>query len=356
MPRLMSNLAALALLAGALLSLACSSAIAGTAASAGGPDLGLLLNYLAPDDDRPGDDHGLGATVLYGYPLGSRWSIEARLGSLVYDRGASDATQQDLGADAVYRFPSWRSWQPFVLAGLSIIHNDVDGAARDNIDTGFHFGAGALSAPLDGTAVRLRAELRYVHDTWLDGQDDFRLGLGVQVPLGGRVRPGFAASPSTIVATRDVDGDGVPPARDRCSDSLPYVRHDNTGCMQPDQLLRLYDVTFANGGSVLTVEARERLAAIARALRAQPALHARIDGHADSHGNAALNRQLSQERAAAVVTYLVLQGVAGHRLSLRAHGETEPVASNATAAGRKKNRRIEIVLLEPRRTAMELNQ
>lgn len=71
----------------------------------------------------------------------------------------------------------------------------------------------------------------------------------------------------------------------------------------------------------------------------------KIIGHTDSSGDANKNTVLSQERAAAVQSYLVAKSIAAERLSTEGKGSSQPVADNATADGRKKNRRIEFEVL-----------
>jgi outer membrane protein OmpA-like peptidoglycan-associated protein len=70
-----------------------------------------------------------------------------------------------------------------------------------------------------------------------------------------------------------------------------------------------------------------------------------IAGHADSTGGEAYNDNLSERRAYSVRNALIAEGVDSERLIVSAFGERQPVASNATALGRKKNRRVEITLL-----------
>ena len=69
-----------------------------------------------------------------------------------------------------------------------------------------------------------------------------------------------------------------------------------------------------------------------------------VAGFADSRGDAKYNMQLGQERANAVKTYLVGKGMAASRVSTESFGEEQPVASNATPAGRQENRRVEIAV------------
>jgi outer membrane protein OmpA-like peptidoglycan-associated protein len=69
-----------------------------------------------------------------------------------------------------------------------------------------------------------------------------------------------------------------------------------------------------------------------------------IAGHTDSQGATSYNQKLSEQRAAAVVTYLVGKGIAADRLSSVGFGEDQPIATNKTRAGRAQNRRVEINL------------
>ncbi len=69
-----------------------------------------------------------------------------------------------------------------------------------------------------------------------------------------------------------------------------------------------------------------------------------IGGHTDSDGSASYNQKLSAKRAQSVKKYLVSRGVEANRLSTKGYGETKPIASNKTEAGKKQNRRIEITL------------
>ena len=69
-----------------------------------------------------------------------------------------------------------------------------------------------------------------------------------------------------------------------------------------------------------------------------------IDGHTDDVGSEASNIKLSENRANAVKNYLVKKGVDASRITVTGHGESTPIADNKTAAGRQKNRRVELTL------------
>jgi OmpA-OmpF porin, OOP family len=70
----------------------------------------------------------------------------------------------------------------------------------------------------------------------------------------------------------------------------------------------------------------------------------RIEGHTDSIGAPAYNRRLSEQRAESVASWLIAHGVAAGRLVIAGRGASQPVADNATAAGRQHNRRVEIIM------------
>jgi len=73
-----------------------------------------------------------------------------------------------------------------------------------------------------------------------------------------------------------------------------------------------------------------------------PTLKLKIEGHTDNAGNDDANMKLSEDRAEAVKTYLVSKGISADRITAEGFGETMPIADNGTAAGRTKNRRVEI--------------
>ncbi len=71
-----------------------------------------------------------------------------------------------------------------------------------------------------------------------------------------------------------------------------------------------------------------------------------IEGHTDGDGPAAKNKTLSEQRAAAVMQYLVDHGIAAGRLASKGHGESKPIGDNNTPEGKEKNRRVEFVITE----------
>lgn|SRR5262245_9006622 len=118
---------------------------------------------------------------------------------------------------------------------------------------------------------------------------------------------------------------------------------------EPRLVLTLGDVRFASDEAKLAPGARRQLDPLVRRLKAQRQRHIRVAGYADSSGAEATNLELSQRRADAVRDFLVANGINPDRITARGYGEANPVGSNATAAGRKDNRRVEVLALRVRR-------
>lgn len=103
-------------------------------------------------------------------------------------------------------------------------------------------------------------------------------------------------------------------------------------------------ILFESGSDIVKPESGPTLKNISQMLEAHPSLRLSIDGHTDNLGDAQANMRLSERRAAAVRAALSTQyGVDASRLSIRGHGASVPVQSNATPEGRHANRRVELV-------------
>lgn len=110
--------------------------------------------------------------------------------------------------------------------------------------------------------------------------------------------------------------------------------------------LIMRDLQFASGSAVLTSGAQGRLAPLASFLSKQPDARIQIAGHTDSQGAESYNLGLSDRRAASVAAYLVTTGVNPGRITSVGFGESVPLSSNDTAAGRAINRRVEVTILD----------
>jgi outer membrane protein OmpA-like peptidoglycan-associated protein len=109
-------------------------------------------------------------------------------------------------------------------------------------------------------------------------------------------------------------------------------------------IVNMSDVLFDTGSADLKPGAREKLAKISGIVLAHPGLTLQIEGHTDSVGTDEFNQELSGRRADGVRDYLAQEGVPASAMSAKGFGKTQPVASNDTAEGRQRNRRVELVV------------
>jgi outer membrane protein OmpA-like peptidoglycan-associated protein len=148
----------------------------------------------------------------------------------------------------------------------------------------------------------------------------------------------------------DSDGDGIPDRLDKCP-LVPGVPPD--GCPRKYALLQVLkdrieikqQVHFATNKAKILPDSYELLNEVADVIKSNPHLEVRVEGHTDSTGSPKRNMKLSQDRADAVKTYLVSQGVPEDHLAAVGFGPTRPIASNATKKGKQMNRRVEFRLV-----------
>jgi OmpA-OmpF porin, OOP family len=176
----------------------------------------------------------------------------------------------------------------------------------------------------------------------------------------------------------DSDGDGVPDSKDNCSDTPKGATVDAHGCphdsdgdgvwdgidqcpntphgtavnakgcpkktlFEPNRrTLILEGVHFEFDSAKLTSDSYAVLDHVVLALQDWPDIRVEVGGHTDSKGSDEYNLGLSDRRAKAVRDYLVSRGIARSRLEAKGYGESEPIVSNDTDAGRAKNRRVEL--------------
>jgi outer membrane protein OmpA-like peptidoglycan-associated protein len=109
-------------------------------------------------------------------------------------------------------------------------------------------------------------------------------------------------------------------------------------------MFTLKNILFDTDSYVLKEESFEELDRLVAFLTENAAIKAAIHGHTDNQGSAAHNKTLSENRAKAVVSYLVEKGIAANRLTSKGFGDTQPIADNETEKGRSLNRRTEVIL------------
>jgi OmpA-OmpF porin, OOP family len=149
----------------------------------------------------------------------------------------------------------------------------------------------------------------------------------------------------------DDDKDGVPECPE-AKDLCPNVPGDPPdGCKKynlvvvTDKKIELKQtVYFDTKKTTIKRQSFQLLDDVAQALKDNPTIHVRIEGHTDSRGSTKFNLKLSKGRANSVRTYLLNKGIEADRMVAEGYGESQNIADNRTAAGREQNRRVEFFI------------
>lgn len=188
-------------------------------------------------------------------------------------------------------------------------------------DWSYKFGLGLHYDFTDDFGMRAEAERFRINDAVGNLGDIDLFSLGLVVGFGGS-EP--APAPRTAFASAPIE-DPIPARTERYCGIL--------------------DIEFDINRDTIQREEKERLAVVGTFLKKYPETTAVIEGHTDDVGSDEVNLKLSQERADSVVAYLVDElRIAPSRLKAVGYGETRPIASNSTADGKKRNRRIHAVI------------
>ncbi len=264
--------------------------------------------------------------------------------------------------------PAWRltRWRALVEVTGQVPRGFDPGSARYRAPLSARAGLRAFLTPSLSVEAGLGAglgEAGYGHERWRafaglrwGGQPVGRPGDDADhdgVPNGKDACPTEPGRPE-LDGCPDDDRDGIPDGEDRC----PRVAGpaENLGCPPVEgeplveieaQRLSLRDsILFDTDRDTIKTESFPVLDQVARVLGEHAELgRLRVEGHTDNLGGAAYNKELSARRAAAVVRYLVGKGIAAGRLDAAGFGFERPVATNETALGRARNRRVEFTIL-----------
>ena len=160
-------------------------------------------------------------------------------------------------------------------------------------------------------------------------------------------------APTGCPAPKDTDNDGIIDAKDKCPTEPENFNgyEDSDGCPDviPEKIKQftgvIQGITFDHNKATIRPASKPTLDKAAAVLKEFPQLRIAISGHTDNTGTREKNVQLSKERAEAVKKFMVDQGIEQTRIETRGAGPDEPVDSNATAAGKERNRRIEFKLI-----------
>lgn len=169
------------------------------------------------------------------------------------------------------------------------------------------------------------------------------LGAAMQAgtqPSAGRSAAELREAESPPAATHETQAQVADPQADLKQALEPLAARSTRRGM----VLTVRDTLFEAGGAALRPQAQALLDSLAGVLQRHPQRRLLIEGFSDAHGSEATSLALSLRRAQALGQALLERGVDAQRLETQAYGAAHPVADNATAAGRRQNRRVELVV------------
>ncbi|NOQ30902.1 MAG: OmpA family protein [Helicobacteraceae bacterium] len=261
----------------------------------------------------------------------------------------SDASTNiyNVALNGVYEFEKVGVLIPSIKAGIGYetmnIHPDGD-------NDGAYVDAGVAVKYPFYKDVALKLEAIYnMNDTIGRNDDNIAIFAGITIPFGYS-KPAPVATEEVIVVETptaiaviiiDADNDGVDDAIDQCLNTPAGYVVDELGCLQKVNL----DINYEFDSDVIHSESIPNVQAFADFLEVNPEHKTLIVGHTDSKGAASYNMKLSERRALSVEKMLVKMGINTDRIETKGLGESDPLVSNKTSAGRAQNRRINARLL-----------
>ncbi len=353
---------------------------------------GLGLTQLDPETNDTGydvsDSSDSGFKLFGGYDFTERLSAEGFFTDLGSASISSDfPTLPDgtidystFGASALWYFVRngenkgknlRKGLQAYFHGGLSSLNNSASVNFNQNNSVQIQYGAGVEYGFNNGIAVRAGLDL---YD-----KDANMIFVGVMKRFGVKqkvkkiikpapkpkpepiivpvitpvVKPVIKAVPvqkvvipvTVVTYDIDTDKDGVYDRLDECMDSSSAFRVDEKGCSIIE--LEFGGVNFELQSFELTQKSKKLLDDVVITINASPELQKiEVSAHTDSKGPEKYNLKLSEQRAKAVRSYLVLKGVREDRLISKGYGESQPIADNKIKEGRAQNRRVELTVIK----------
>ena len=250
-----------------------------------------------------------------------------------------------MSANGIYTFMEDEMISPYIMAGLGyeVVNNDIN----NELDSRAFAQGGVGAVYHQGNDFDVNVEGKVLQTFGNDRQDnEVIVTAGVAIPVGTLFNHGVAEDECPVkISGADEDRDGVTDAVDQCPNTPCYFTVDDLGCPVRATLRIHFDVDKAT----IRPHSLPKVERFAEFLVANKGSNVKIDGHTDSDADDAYNMILSDKRANAVMHKLVELGVSANRLTAEGKGESMPVASNATPAGKSLNRRIEVTLTYPQR-------
>ena len=282
----------------------------------------------------------------------------------------ADTEVARIAFNGVYEYEKVGSITPIVKAGLgyeSMYSGSYTKETGNEASVFADAGVGAKIPLKDNISLKVEAlyMLKYNADRY---DNNLVVSAGLNIAFGKKAQRAMPQEVEIVqeIVDLDDDNDGVLNSKDKCPFTLDSVEVDANGCAidkdkdgvvdSVDKCLNtpvntkvnnegcaysaILNINFDNNSAKVQQNSYDVITTYADFLK-DTGYGAKIIGHTDSRGSSAYNKKLSKKRADAVVAILVEDGVDGSKLQSVGMGEAEPIATNDTAEGRAKNRRIE---------------
>ena len=284
--------------------------------------------------------------------------------------GGGKWSNNNYGVTGRWYFGDWNAWRPYIVGGIMGSYH------HDRGDKGWspaaELGVGVSKTITASSDFRVEAGYRYDWDDKSqtntnsarsqDGYGDWFLGLSIVSRFGEPAAAPQEATPPPPppvddCSKKDSDGDGVNDCDDKCPNTPAGTIVGPDGCPQKVTIdLRGVNFKFdypkvghvkaAEINKALAEPTSDSIAILDQAvdtLQRYPQVHVTVAGYTDGVGKDAYNQKLSERRAQIVYDYLTSHGIDASRLEGPiGHGKNDPIDTNATDAGRARNRRTEL--------------
>jgi OmpA-OmpF porin, OOP family len=349
--------------------LACLPVMAWAGDEAGHFYIGPEVGGITASGARGTKEHDWVYGLDLGYNFNAAWTLDLNLNStrLKDEFDPGHLRLSAASADIERVFNRQGVFAPYIGVGAGVLHYDTPFDLPNRNDWFPEAGVGAFIKLWENSnassSFSLKPDIRvrwddagaagHLRDYLYTMSFVFSFGPGTQQaappppppppPPPAETSP--APPPPPVTAIPDSDGDGVPDNIDQCPNTPHGVAVDKVGCPLKSSIV-LEGVTFETNSAVLTADSRPVLNEVADGLSKHPRLKVELQGYTDSTGSDKYNLALSAKRANSVRDYLITQNVKPEQLTAKGFGKADPVASNATPAGRAKNRRVVMKVLE----------
>jgi len=289
-------------------------------------ELGLLLGLCRLDRDVVGPGRRADWSPIYGLRFGT--SMDRKIDYFlegVYGRFDTSIDRKssivELRGGLERNFPLGRSSSSWYLAGAL-------GYADANLPAGMPNGIGDFGRPLLSAGIGIKGPSNHLGHFHLEAREEWWMGND---GIGGA-----DVNNTQVLLGWSFGLNGEKEER------TERHAHRTKLFEKGKKSLVLEGVNFITDSADLTPESKDILDKVAESLKDWPEVDVEVSGYTDSVAGPEYNEGLSQHRAETVRDYLVNKGVASSRLSAKGYGERHPIATNKTAEGRARNRRVEL--------------